>query len=440
MFRQIARHIITTILRWEARLVLKKYQPKIIAITGSVGKTGTKDAIASVLAGKYRLRASQKSFNHEIGLPLTILNCDNAWWNPVLWLKNIIEGLGLILFRTDYPEYLVLEVGIQHPGDVRRLVSWLKIDVAVITRLPAVPVHVEFFQSAEEVVREKWRLAQAVGESGLVIYNADDEKIADLATDLKAKKLSYSLKTEKADIFGSDVRIIYESENGETENQKSKPSGLGLKVNYGAESADFALHGVLGEHQLYALLAASAAAVAHGVSLATASEKLQNLTPPPGRMHLLDGIKNTLIIDDTYNASPAAIEAALETLNNLQVAGRKIAVLGDMLELGKYTIDEHRKVGILAARVANVLVTIGLRMKFAVEEAMRKKMGKKNVYHFDDSREAGQFLQNFIAPDDMILVKGSQSLRMERVVEEIMAHPEEKNKLLVRQDENWKKR
>ncbi|MEK7650533.1 MAG: UDP-N-acetylmuramoyl-tripeptide--D-alanyl-D-alanine ligase [Patescibacteria group bacterium] len=429
MFRQTARFLITTILRWEARLVLKKYQPKIIAITGSVGKTGTKDAIATVLSGKFRLRASQKSFNHEIGLPLTILNCDNAWWNLVLWLKNIIEGLGLILFRTNYPELLVLEVGIQHPGDVARLVSWLKLDVAVITRLPEVPVHVEFFKSAEEVTREKWLLAQAVSESGLVIYNHDDEKIRDLADGLKARKLSYGFQTG-SDLLASDVQIIYENQ----------PVGLSVQITYAGESVKFELHGVLGEHQLYALLAAAAAAVAQGMSLASASEALKTLTTPPGRMRLLAGIKETLIIDDTYNASPAAIEAALQTLNSLQITGRKIAVLGDMLELGKYTIDEHRKVGILASRVSDVLVTVGLRMKFAVEEAMKKKMGKKNVYHFDDSRQAGEFLQNFIAPADVILVKGSQSLRMERVVEEIMAQPEEKSKLLVRQDENWSRR
>ncbi len=433
MFRPIVKLIIATILRFEARLILKKYQPRIIAITGSVGKTGTKDAIASVLAGQAKVRASQKSFNSELGVPLTIIGCDNPWWNPFGWLKVFVEGLGLILFRSNYPECLVLEIGVDRPGDMKSTLAWLKIDVAVLTNLPEVPVHVEFFKSPEEVVKEKWLLAQAVPATGLVIYNHDDAKLKALASELKCRNISYGFQ-EGATVRGSDIHINYQKENTE------KPEGLGLRVDYDGKSVPFNLPGVLGAHQLYSLLAATAVGVSEEINLIKISEVLARTETPPGRMKLLAGLKETLIIDDTYNSSPAALEAGLNTLSELRIAGRKIAVLGDMLELGKYTIDEHRKAGILASRVAQVLVTVGLRMKFAVEEAMRKKMGKKNVYHFDDSRQAGEFLQNFIAPADVILVKGSQSLRMERVVEEIMANPEEKSKLLVRQDSGWSRR
>lgn len=437
MFRRIARLLVTSILRWEARLVLKKYRPKIVAITGSVGKTGTKDAIALALTSKYKLRASQKSFNSELGLPLTILGCDNPWRSFFGWLRVWVEGFGLIFFRSDYPECLVLELGVDRPGDMAMILSWLKVDVAVITNLPQVPAHVEFFHSPELVLREKWLLAESVAGEGLVVCNHDDEKIRALANNLKSRQLSYGFRPG-ADFLGSDIQIIYDDQGDPK--QPSWPAGLSLQVVHGDESARLELRGVLGQHQLSALLAAAAVAVAQGVSLTELSQVLPKLVMPPGRMKLIAGIKETLIIDDTYNASPAALAAALQTLGDLRVAGRKIAVLGDMLELGRYAIEEHRKVGVLAARVSHVLVTVGLRMQFAVEEAMRKKMGKKNVYHFNDSRAAGEFLQNFIAKSDVVLVKGSQSLRMERVVEEIMAHPEDKVRLLVRQDQEWQKR
>ncbi len=430
MFRQIAKHSIARFLRLEARLILRKYRPKIIAVTGNVGKTGTKEAIKAVLATKYRVRANQKSFNSELGVPLTILGCDNPWWDPIAWLKVFLEGLVLILFRSQYPECLVLEVGVDRPGDMREIVSWLRPQVAVVTRLPDLPVHVEYFDSPEQVAAEKWLLAQAVPESGVVIYNADDEKVRELATSLKCQTLGYGL-AELAQVHGSDAKINYTDD---------KPVGLALKVDYLGDSTPFQLSGVLGLHQIYPLLAAAALGVEEGINLAEMSQALASISLPPGRMRLLAGIKDTVIIDDTYNSSPAALEAALETMSDLRVAGRKIVVLGDMLELGPHTIEAHRRAGAQAARVAHLLVTVGLRMKFATEEASRKKMGKKSLHHFDDSRAAGAWLQNEIQPGDVILVKGSQSLRMERAVEEIMAEPEKRKDLLVRQEPEWLKK
>lgn len=430
MLRQIAKHSIARLLRIEARLILWKYQPKIIAITGNVGKTGTKEAVRAVLATKYRVRANQKSFNSELGVPLTIIGCDNPWWDPLAWLKVFLEGLVLILFRSQYPECLVLEVGVDRPGDMREMTSWLKPHAVIITRLPDLPVHVEFFESPEQVAAEKWLLAESVPDNGLVVYNRDDEKIQELATRLKCRTISYGFAIS-SQVRGSDPRIACEAE---------QPVGLGLRVDYLGHSVPFRLAGVLGFHQLYSLLAAIALGVTEEINLVDMSQVLATIALPPGRMRLISGIKETLIIDDTYNSSPAALEAALETLSELRIAGRKIAVLGDMLELGPHTIAAHRMAGARAARVAHLLVTVGLRMQFATEEASRKKMGKRVLHHFNDSREAGRWLQNEIQPGDVILVKGSQSLRMERVVEEIIAEPERRKELLVRQDPEWLKK
>ena len=149
--RSFFKKLVATLLRAEARLVLRKYNPKVIAVTGSVGKTSAKDAIYAVIADQFHARKSEKSFNSEIGLPLTILGIPNAWNNPFKWLQNLLDGLALYLFRTSYPEWLVLEVGADRPGDIKKVASWLKVDIAVITRLPEMPVHVELFSSPAEV-------------------------------------------------------------------------------------------------------------------------------------------------------------------------------------------------------------------------------------------------------------------------------------------------
>ena len=430
--KKILRIILSSILIWEARLILKKYQPRIIGITGNVGKTGTKDAIYSVLQSHYRVRKSEKSYNSEIGLSLTIMGCHNAWYNPIAWIKNIAEGLSLILFRSEYPEWLVLEIGADRPGDIARVAKWLKLDVAVITRVPAVPVHVEFFPSAKALVAEKLILIKALKKDGVAILNYDDEQIMSVTENLKSRLLTYGLQ-EGALVRGSNSHLYYQ----DRANKWHWPEGITFKVDYEGNNVPLHLLGVLGVHQIYSVLGALAVGLSQKINLVDLAESLKNLELPPGRMRLLLGIKETLIIDDSYNSSPAALEAALETLGEITTTGRRIAVLGDMMELGVHTIDAHKEAGIQVAQHAHELVTIGLRSKFIADEAAKKKMGKKKLHHFDDAREAGVFLQNYIASGDVILVKGSQSMRMERVVEEIMAYPDDKANLLVRQDEQW---
>ena len=165
--KSFLKTIITSILTVEARLVLWKYKPKIVAVTGSVGKTSTKDAIYTILKHHGIVRKSQKSFNSEIGIPLTILNCDNGWSNPFIWSKNIIEGLLLLLLPNKYPEILVLEVGADRPGDIKKVSQWLKPDVVVFTAIGKTPVHVEYFSSTDELVSEKANLVRALKPDGV---------------------------------------------------------------------------------------------------------------------------------------------------------------------------------------------------------------------------------------------------------------------------------
>lgn len=440
--KNLLKKIIVSLLRFEASLVLKKYKPKIIGVAGSVGKTSAKEAIALVLSRKYRVRKSEKSFNHDLGIPLTILGCRNAWWNVFGWLKNLLEGASLILFRTTYPEWLVLEVGVEYPGDMAWVTSWIKFDVVVFTRLPDLPVHVEYFPSTEALVAEKLKLPQAVGPEGLLILNHDDEKIMAARSSFRAPIVTYGWRDE-ATVRASEEHFVYNETSlvseGATERRKL-PDGVGFMVNYRGASQPFRLEQILAFHQIYSVLAAVTVGLSFGLELADLAEVVRTLPASPGRFRLLPGVKETMIIDDSYNASPVAVAAALQVFQQLEISGRKIFVFGDMMELGSHTIEAHRRVGELAAPIADIIITVGLRAQFTDEELVHRHFAKTKHFHFDDSASAALKLQTLLKPGDLVLVKGSQAVRLEKVVEEVMANPEEKEAVLVRQEPEWQKR
>ena len=432
--KQTFKKIVTFIITAEAKLVLKKYKPHIVAITGSVGKTSTKDAAYTVFSSKFSTRKSDKSFNSEIGIPLTILGCPTGWNNVGLWVKNIFYGLGLILFKQKYPEWLILEVGADRPGDIEKVSKWISSDAAVFTRFGEVPVHVEYFNSREEVITEKSYLIDSLKKEGTLILNADDEDVFNLSADATKKVMTYG-KEEKADVVASHYSIQYKENDG-----VRIPSGIAFKIDAMGSSAPVTVPGVLGQAHVYPILGAATAGLSQNINLVEITSALAHHEPPIGRMNIIEGNKNSVIIDDTYNSSPVALNEALDTLNILDKVRYKIAVLGDMLELGKFTAEEHKKAGKKAAGIVDILVTVGMRSRGISEGALDAGMSEKNIFQFEDSREAGKFVDTILEPGDIILVKGSQGTRMEKVVEEIMAHPENKEKLLVRQDPAWKKR
>lgn len=435
--KDFIKKIIVALLRLEARLVLKKYQPRIIAVTGSVGKTSTKDAIFAVLSQGAHMRKSDKSFNSEIGLPLTILGRPNAWHNPLRWLQNIVDGLFLILLPAQYPRWLVLEVGADRPGDISSLASWLRVDIAVITRLPEVPVHVEFFASPEAVVKEKASLVDALKDHGTLIVYADDDR-AQLLLEKASRRSLHTIRfgtSPSADVRGSDFETVRD------ENARW-PSGMRAQLTTQTSNAPIVARGALGAHAILPLIAAAAVGVALGKTLKE-MKGLELYEPPRGRMRLIPGLKGSLIIDDTYNSSPAAVVAALEALRQLKYGRskvRRIAVLGDMLELGRLSVTEHRKIGAHVAKCAEVLVTVGFRARGIAEGALDAGMPDGAILQYEDATRAGQELQNMLTEYDAVLVKGSQSIRMEKTVEDIMLEPERARELLVRQERDWKRR
>ncbi len=431
--RTFFKKCIVAVLTWEARAVLHKYKPRIVAVTGSVGKTSTKDAIYAVLAPHVFVRKSEKSFNSEIGIPLSILGRPNAWHNPLRWLETIIDGLVLILFRHEYPAWLVLEVGADRPGDISTVAKWLPVDIVMMTRLPDVPVHVEFFDSPEEVIREKASLLTALTSTGTFVVNADDPVVLGLSDRVPGQAVTYGFSLG-AGTRGSEVHLVTDS--------AGMPIGLSAQVSYEdtGEQVELRMLGSIGVHAFSPLLAACAVGRVLGFSLIESVRALSAHVPPPGRMRLLPGLKSSTLIDDTYNASPAATMAALDTLTLMGKGHRSIVAIADMLELGRFSVEQHKRIGNRAAEVTDVLVTVGFRARDIAEGALNAGMPESTIQQFEDALKAGKYIEDILQPGDVVLLKGSQSMRMEKAVEEIMLEPERAEELLVRQEREWKKR
>lgn len=424
------KKIVVKVLTAEAKVLLTRHKPNIIAVTGSVGKTSTKDAIYTILKTKYTTRKSQKSFNSELGVPLTVLGLPNAWNNPFLWVKNLIDGFFVAFFSSSYPEYLIIEAGVDRPGDMEALTTWLKPNIAVLTRLPNVPVHVEYFDSPESVVKEKMHLVNALVPDGVVVYNHDDEIIQAEIAGVRHQAIGY----------GRFLNTQYKASADSFIYRDDVPSGINFAIEHVGEQAIVRVFGAVGLPLVYTYTAAVAVACQCGFSLEEAAYALVEHEPAPGRMRILPGIKGTVIIDDTYNASPTAVEQALTTMKELKHAKRKIAVLGDMLELGRFSADEHERIGALVASSADVLFTLGIRARKIAEGALENGLDEEFIFQYEDVAKAGKELQAYLQPGDVILVKASQGIRAERIVEEVMQEPERAGELLVRQDTAWQKR
>jgi UDP-N-acetylmuramoyl-tripeptide--D-alanyl-D-alanine ligase len=428
--KNIFKRIVVSILTFEAKLLIKRMKPQIIAITGSVGKTSIKDAVYDVFKNRMHVRKSDKSFNSELGVPLSVLGLPTAWSNPLMWLRNIIDGAMLVVHPGKYPELLILEMGVDRPGDMDKLTAWIKPDVVVLTRLPDVPVHVEFFDSPEAVIREKEKLVHALKPEGVLIFNQDDPRAAQIAAETRQQSIGYS-RYSLSPFTASADRIVYENGN---------VIGFEFMLTHVDRAVLCRVQGTVGVQHAYNHAAAAAIASVFQIDIDAVAEALRGHVPPPGRMRLIPGLKDTLIIDDTYNSSPAASEQSLKTLGEIKGVKRRIAVLGDMMELGQFSTREHERIGALVPRFADKLVTIGVRARGFSAGALGAGMDEKHMLEFPDALTAGRELQTLIKAGDVLLVKGSQSIRGERFVEELMAEPEKAEELLVRQDPVWKRK
>jgi UDP-N-acetylmuramoyl-tripeptide--D-alanyl-D-alanine ligase len=422
--------ILRKILRRLARWTIWRYRPAVIGVTGSAGNTSTKLAIKAVLERDRRVRVSFGNLNSDLGVPLTILGDWSAEDLALVsratprgtktiqkigfWIKVMASSAWRIIFpsHAGYPEILVLEYGADRPGDIKYLLSIARPNISVITAIGDIPVHVEYYGGPDEVAREKGRLIEYLPVGGFAILNGDDDVVMNLQSRTRARVMT----------FGFDKRNEVRLSRFENKVHDGKPSGISFKLEHGSAIVPVRIAGVFGRAHAYAAGAAAAIGLVFGMNLVTISDALAHYSPPPSRMQLLPGIKYTQIIDDSYNASLIAMRSALETLAALP-AKRKVAVLGDMLEIGKYTPEAHEAVGRLVARDADMLFTIGPRAKFIAEAARGAGMKRAMIFSFDTAAEAIKPVKDFIKKGDLVLVKGSHSMELDKIVDEIKEIP-----------------
>lgn len=417
-------------LRIMARLILDKYQPQVIAITGSVGKTSTREAVACVLGSKFRVRQNIRNYNNEYGLPLSILNLESPGKSVAGWLALYASFLKLYLWRDrHYPEFLVLEMGIDHPGDMEYLTSIAKPDVAVVTTVGQ--AHLEYFGDEENLAKEKGVLVKSLKPKGFAVLNFDDERVRKMERYTKARILTYGF-SEKADIKALELVLSYEKDAA-----TKALHGVGYKLKYQGSFVPVHLPNSLGRPAVYASLAAASVGLAYGMNMVEISQSLLRYEPPKGRMRLIRGIKNTLLVDDTYNASPQSTLSAIEVAAKIyrSKAARRWAVLGDMLELGGYTVAGHQEIGLsVASHHFDKLVAVGERSLMTMSSALDAGFDRDSIFHFSTASEAASFIKEQMREGDVLLVKGSQGMRMERIIKALLAEPGQANDLLVRQD------
>lgn len=431
---------IEKILRLLAKIIIKKYRPFIIGITGSVGKTSTKEAILLVLKKHFSVRASFKNYNNELGVPLTIINAKSQGKNIFGWLGVIGRAIILIFLPLKFPKVLILEMAADKPDDIKYLTSLASCQVGVLTSIS--PVHLEQFKNIENVLKEKQIIVTHLPPAGWAILNGDDERIVGLRNKIKAKILTFGFSARGgSDVGGSDKNDVKALEislvQKYSDDNKLILDGLRFKLDYQGKIIPFFLPGMIAQHQLYSVLAGVAVGLAMNLNLLDIAESLRSFSLPAGRMKLIEGINDSIIIDDSYNASPEATRLALETLSQIQ-ANRKIFVFGEMLELGESSEEAHREIGRLVVdKNIDIFLTIGELSAKAADSAKRKGMSDDKIFSFADPKEISNFLKEKILKNDVILIKGSQGSRMERVVKAMMAQPTKAKDYLVRQGKEW---
>ncbi len=427
------KNIIQLILKLLAKLILAKYRPEIVGITGSIGKTSAKEAIATVLATKFSLRSNIKNYNNEFGLPLTIIGAMAPGRSVWGWLK-VLAGAVKLLIITDrhYPQILILEMGVDRPGDMDYLNKIIKPRVAVLTMIGL--SHLENFGSLNKLAAEKKKIFDRLDKSGWAVINWDSERSREVLDEIKSRIITYGLD-EAAEVRGTNLIFKFQEEDAEDE-----LLGISFKIAYKEAYIPVLLPRAISRAAVSAALAGFAVGLTYDLNPVDMAIALGDFTPPPGRMNLLPGINGSIIIDDTYNAAPQSTAAALEILNemNLKRGKKKWVVLADMLELGEASETGHLETGQIVAKIKKAqLLTLGQEALYIGIGARQAGMAEEAMQHFSHHREIIDYLSERLEPGDIVLVKGSQGMRMEKIVKGLLTEPERAAELLVRQGPDW---
>lgn len=394
---------------------------KLITVAGSVGKTSTKLAIATLLSQKYRVRLHEGNHNTHLSAPLAILginfpgNPRNFWqWHKVFSAarKRIKSP------SSQEPQIIIQELGTDHPGDIERFSKYLAPNIAVITSVS--PEHMEFFGSIDTVAQEE---LGAASFAEIAILNQDD-----ISPDF-FKYVRNSNVSTYSSIGGANYNFIA--------NSFSLIDGFGGKIQTPEYGEIDVRVKVFGEHSLRPIIGAVAVSAKLGLSSQEIIGGLVSLKPIPGRMNFMRGVKESVLIDDTYNSSPAALEAAIQTLYALS-APSKIAIIGSMNELGESSAFEHQKIGEMLDGISlSWVITVGEQANRFLAPAARLRGCQ--VYEAKNAIDAGTFAHKIMERGSLVLLKGSQGeVYLEEATKILLLNKEDEN-LLVRQDEKWKK-
>ena len=425
------KYYIQNLLGKIAKAVLEKYKPKVIAITGSVGKTSTREAIFAVVSQKYEARTNIKNYNNEFGLPFTILNVDSPKRNPIKWLGLFFKAMRLMYSHQPYPEVLVLEMGIDKPGDMDYLRSIVRPDVAVLTAIGI--SHIEFFKTHETVLREKKKIFKHFEPENVAILNFDDEKVLSILPELKSKVLTYG-KGPGANIHVKNHRTVFST--------SQKMYGVEFDVEVKGEHVKVFISSKVGIPHVMSCAAGVAVGVSLNMSLGEIQKGLENYKPQPGRLAVIPGKHHSVIIDDTYNSAPNSALVAIQELEDFP-GTNKIAVMGDMLELGHLTEESHLEVGnALAHSGIDHFVLVGKHSKAIEKTLSSERIPADRVHWFKNSTDAISHVEGLLSRHhkSIVLVKGSQGVRMEKIVRAVMADQSQAAWLLCRQDPSWLKK
>ena len=433
------KSIIYKILKYSSKKLLKRYNPTIIGVVGNVGKTSMRANMVMFLEQFTPVGTNLENYNTPIGLTLSFVDEKYPGKNIFAWLKIIYKSLSRAWFGySEFAPIWVLEIGVDTPGDMDEFINdFLEFDVVVFGFIGENPVHLEQFKDKKELINEDAKILRALKDDGTLIIDGDDSVLKSI---YRKRDNVITFGFGNVDIKASDFKVSIDVVNTEEQwaNYYSSivPKGK-FKVEYKGSSIPFKVDYVLGKHQVNSILPAIALGLVDDMNLVEISQQIKKIVPVKGRLRCLEGVKDTLLLDDTYNSAPAAMALALDTLNRLKIKGsRKVAILGEMKELGAESKSIHKDIGVLAAETVDVCIGVGEGAKDIL--LAFHKHNSKGLYHwFDNSEEASSQIVDFITSDDIILVKGSQSSRMERISVVLLANKRYRAELLTRQSNNW---
>ncbi|WP_188503304.1 UDP-N-acetylmuramoyl-tripeptide--D-alanyl-D-alanine ligase [Lacimicrobium alkaliphilum] len=387
-------------LRKMAWLELKHFPRKVIAITGSVGKTTTKEYVALVLSEGFNVRATSGNANNRTGVPSTIINRPNVKSYTAL-IKALLVTTYWLFSGREKEQYLVLEVGAMLPGQIRKQVTVFSPSMSIVTTVA--PGHLETLGSIEAVAEEKSRIVSALPENGVAILCADDSRVREMQNLHQGKTLLFGFD-EKADVY---MKIVTQSVEG-IEALLSDPEGqVQMHFPY-----------VTNRYHLYSVMASWCAGLVAGVDRAKMQTVLQNVQPRPDRGTIQKGSSNTLILNDAFNANPLSVKAALETFASVASDRRRVVVLSDMLELGEQSEALHYETGKQVGAVANQFIACG-DYAGAYIRGFREVQPEGNSFCCEGVDQAEEILDKLLQADDAILFKGSHGTNLYQLASQV---------------------